>query len=103
MSSQSSPESTTLSGSHQASHDGTPAGVIAAVVVIVLALATGVAIYLVLRWRPRRTDYDPERRPRASMAVERNHAPAAVSPYGSTSNLVPHFRAFSRSFLLTRD
>jgi len=102
MSSQSSPESTTLSGSHQASHGGTSAGAIAAVVVIVVALAVGVAAYLGLRWRARRTDYDPERRPRASMSVEGNHAPAPVSPYGSTSNLVPHFRAFSRPSLLFR-
>jgi len=91
MSSQSSPESTTLSGSHQTSHDGTPAGVIAAVVVIMVVLTIGAAVYLVLRWRGRRTGYDPERRARAPMAVEGNHVPASTSPYGSTSNLVPHF------------
>ena len=102
MSSQSSPEPTTLSGSHQASHGGTPAGVIAAVVVIVVALSIGVAVYLIFRRRARRTDYDPERRPRASMVLEGNHAPPQVSPYGSTSNLVPHFRTFSRPSPLFR-
>jgi uncharacterized protein HemX len=92
--------SSTPSGLHETSHNDTSTAVIATVVVIVaVMLAVGLAVYLFLQWRARQTHYDPERRPRASMAVDRRHVADQITPCGSTSHLVPHFSVYCRSVL----
>jgi hypothetical protein len=89
--------------SHETSHSATSPAVIVTVVVIVVILALGVAIYFIVRWRARRTRYDQERQPRVvSIAVDRRHVSAQLTAYGSTSQLVPHFGAYSRSILRFR-
>ena len=95
--------SSTPSGFPKTSHNGTSIVVIATVVVIVvLVLAGGLATYLFLQWRARQTHRDPERQPRASMAVDRRHVADQLTSCGSTSHLVPHFSVYCRSVLLFR-
>ncbi|KAF8622945.1 hypothetical protein AX15_006621 [Amanita polypyramis BW_CC] len=91
MSSLPFPSSASPSKSPQASQDDTHIAIIATVVVVVGLLAIGAATFFFLRWRSRRTGYDPEQRPRTSTAVDRSHVAARITPYGSTSNLVPRF------------
>ena len=94
MSNRPSPTSASPSKAPQASQNDTRTALVATVVVVVGLFAIGLAIYLFLRWRTRRIGYDPEQRLGASTAVDQDHVAAQITPYGSTSNLMPRFRTF---------